>query len=284
MGFDLTGLGQWSEEREFKVDGPRAIAYAAATNDDNPRHTAGELAPPLFAVVPIWEPMQLAVARVTPPDVLMRVVHGEQDIHFHRPLVPGDLIRSRAAPVGVHVRGSGTTVVVKSESRDEAGNLVNEQYFTLFFRGVNEGEGAGEPAPEHKLSAEVKANAPVAEITHPVDPDQTFRYAEASGDHMPIHLDDNVAKAVGLPGIIVHGLCTMAFAARAVIEGVAGGDPTRLRRLAVRFSRPVLPGQAITTRLFNSGSLAGGVRTYGFEVLNAEGQAAVKDGLAEVSG
>jgi hypothetical protein len=46
----------------------------------------------------------------------------------------------------------------------------------------------------------------------------------------------------------------------------------------------VLPGQAITTRLFNSGSLAGGVRTYGFEVLNAEGQAAVKDGLAEVSG
>jgi acyl dehydratase len=284
MGFDLTGLGQWSEEREFKVDGARAIAYAAATNDDNPRHTAGELAPPIFAVVPIWEPMQLAVARVTPPDVLMRVVHGEQDIRFHRPLVPGDLIRSRAAPVGVHVRGSGTTVVVKSESRDEAGDLVNDQYFTLFFRGVNEGEGAGEPAPEHKLSAEVKANAPVAEITQPVDLDQTFRYAEASGDQMPIHLDDNVAKAVGLPGIIVHGLCTMAFAGRAVIEGVAGGDPTRLRRLAVRFSRPVLPGQAITTRLFDSGSLAGGVRTYGFEVLNPEGQAAVKDGLAEVSG
>jgi len=279
MGFDLTGLGQWSEEREFKVEAARAIAYAAATNDDNPRHTGGELAPPLFAVVPIWEAMQLAVARVTPPEVLMRVVHGEQDIRFHRPLVPGDLLRSRAAPVGVHVRGSGTTVVVKSESRHEAGDLVNEQYFTLFFRGVNEGESAGEPAPEHKLSAEVKAGPSVAEITYQVDPDQTFRYADASGDRMPIHLDDNVAKAVGLPGIIVHGLCTMAFAGRAVIEGAGGGDPTRLRRLAVRFSRPVLPGQAVTTRLYEAGP-----GTYAFEVLNPEGQAAVKDGLAEVTG
>ena len=57
MGFDLTGLGQWSEEREFKIEVARAIAYAAATNDDNPRHTGGELVPPLFAVVPIWEAM-----------------------------------------------------------------------------------------------------------------------------------------------------------------------------------------------------------------------------------
>jgi acyl dehydratase len=279
MGFDLTGIGQWSEEREFKVEAARTIAYAAATNDDNPRHVAGELAPPIFAVVPIWEAMQLTVARVTPPEVLMRVVHGEQDMRFHRPIVPGDLLRSRAAPVGVQVRGSGTTVVVKSESRDEGGDLVNEQYFTLFFRGVSEGESGGEAAPEHKLAAEVKANPPVAELTYPLDADQTFRYADASGDRMPIHLDDSVAKAVGLPGIIVHGLCTMAFAGRAVIEGVAGGDPTRLRRLAVRFSRPVLPDRAVTTRIYEAGP-----GSYAFEVLNPEGQAAVKDGLAEVTG
>lgn len=282
MSFDLSGLGEWSAESEFKVEAARAIAYAAATNDMNPRHTSGELAPPVFAVIPIWEPMLSAAARVTSPDVLMRVVHGEQDMRLHRPLVPGDVLRSRAAPVGVQVRGSGTTVLLKSETRDEAARLVNEQLVTLFFRGVSEGDSGGESPPEHKLTAEVKAAGPVAEATYAMDEDQTYRYADASGDRMPIHLDDGVARSVGLPGIIIHGLCTMAFTGRAVIEEVAGGDPTRLRRLAVRFSRPVLPGQTITTRIFNAGG--GDPRRYGFETVNSEGQAVVKDGLAEVAG
>jgi acyl dehydratase len=290
IGFDPTALDQWSEDREFKVEAGRTTAYAAATNDTNPKHTAGELAPPLFAVVPVWEAIGLAVARVTPPEVLMRVVHGGQDIRFHRAIVPGDLLRSRAAPIGIGVRGSGTTVVVSTESRDEAGELVNEQYYTLFFRGVSDGEGGGRTAPEHKLTAEVKARPPIAEAIHPVDADQTFRYADASGDRMPIHLDDSLARAMGLPGIIVHGLCTMAFAGRAVVEEVAGGDSARLRRLAVRFSRPLLPGQTITTRIFDAGPLPGPpgngdpVHAYAFESVNPEGQAAVKDGWAEVAG
>jgi acyl dehydratase len=279
VGFDVAGLGQWSEEREFKVDPARTVAYAAATNDTNPRYTSGELAPPVFAVVPIWEAMGLAVTKVTPPEVIMRVLHGEQDMRFHRPLVPGEVLRSRAAPIGVQVRPSGTSLVVKTESRGEDGQLVVEQWMTSFFRGVSEGEGGGEAAPEHKLTAEVKGAGPVAEVTYALDKDQTFRYAEASGDQMPIHLDDNVARAVGLPGIIIHGLCTMAFCSRAVIEEVAGGDPTRLQRLAVRFSRPVLPGQEITTRIFDAGS-----GRYGFETVNPDGEAVVKDGLAEVSG
>ena len=279
MGFDVAGLGQWSEEREFKVEPGRTVAYAAATNDTNPRHTGGELAPPVFAVVPIWEAMGMAVAKVTPPEVLMRVLHGEQDMVFHRPLVPGEVLRSRAAPIGVRVVPSGTTLVVKTESQGEDGELVNEQWSTTFFRGVSDGEGGGESAPEHKLTAEVKGSGVLSEVTYRTDEDQTFRYAEASGDHMPIHLDENVARAVGLPGIIIHGLCTMAFCSRAVIEEVAGGDPTRLRRLAVRFSRPVLPGQEITTRFYGAGS-----GRYGFETVNPEGEAVVKDGLAEVTG
>jgi acyl dehydratase len=279
VGFNVAGLGQWSEEREFKVEPARTIAYAAATNDANPRHTSGELAPPVFAVVPIWEAMTTAVATVVPPEVLMRVVHGEQDILIHQPIVPGRLLRSRAAPVGIQVRPSGTVVVIKTESRDEQGELVNEQWFSAFFRGVNEGDSGGEAAPDHKLTAEVKGAGVLSEVTYPTDEDQTYRYAEASGDHMPIHLDDNIARSVGLPGIIIHGLCTMAFCSRAVIEELAGGDPTRLRRLAVRFSRPVLPGQTITTRFFDAGS-----GRYGFEAVNPEGEAVVKDGLAEVTG
>jgi Acyl dehydratase len=128
----------------------------------------------------------------------------------------------------------------------------------------------------------VKASPLLAEVVARVDEDQTFRYADASGDRMPIHLDDGVARSVGLPGIIVHGLCTMAFAGRAVVEESCPGDPERLRRLAVRFSRPVLPGQEITTHLYAAGEDQG-VTRFGFEALNPEGQAVVKDGWAEVA-
>jgi acyl dehydratase len=275
--FRADALGRYTEDREFKVEAARTVAYAAATNDTNGRHTAGELAPPVFAIVPVWDAMIAAAALVTPPEAFGQVVHSEQDMRFFRPITPGDVLRVRAAPVLVAVRGVGTTVVVRAETVDPAGRPVNEQYVTLFFRGPFEGESGGEPAPEHKLTAATKAGAPVAEVPLAFDADQTFRYAEASGDPVRIHLDDAVARAMGLPGIIIHGLCTMAFCGRAVIDTVAGGDPTRLGRLAVKFSRPVLPGQEITVRIYP------GDNGYGFEALNAEGQAVVKDGLAELS-
>ena len=279
--FRLDALGRSTEEREFKVEAPRAVAYAAATNDTIERHTRGELAPPVFAIVPVWDVMTAAAGLVTPPEAFGQVVHSEQDMRFFRPIVPGDVLRSRAAPVFVAVRGVGTTVAVRTETVDADGRPVNEQYVTLFFRGPFEGGSGGDPAPEHKLTAAVKATPPVAEVTYAFDADQTFRYAEASGDPVRIHLDDDAARALGLPGIIIHGLCTMAFCGRAVIESVAGGDPTRLARLAVKFSRPVLPGQDITVRIYDAAMEKRG-SAYGFEALNADGQAVVKDGLAEV--
>ncbi|MGH9040920.1 MAG: MaoC/PaaZ C-terminal domain-containing protein [Acidimicrobiia bacterium] len=282
MAFDLNRLESWSGESEFKVEAARAVAYAAATNDANTMHTGGVLAPPVFAVVPVWEAMMGAAMSIVPPEVIMRVVHAAQDVRIHRPLVPGDVLRSRAAPLGVQVRGTGTTLLMKTESRDTSGALVNEQYVTTFFRGVSEGDSDGAAPPEHKLTAELKATPPLAVVAARVDDDQTFRYADASGDHNPIHLDGDVARSVGLPGIIVHGLCTMALAGRVVVEEACAGDPERLRRLAVRFSRPVLPGQEITTRLYAAGSDPG-VSRFGFETLNPEGQAVIKDGWAEVA-
>lgn len=276
--FHVSGLGRSTEEQEFKVEAPRVVAYAAATNDSNERYAAGELAPPVFAVVPVWDVMTAAAGFVTPPEAFGHIVHSAHDMRFFRPIAPGDVLRSRATPVYLAVRGIGTTVAVRTETVDARGAPVNEQFATLFFRGPFEGESGGEPAPEHKLTAATKAAPPVAAMTYRFDDDQTFRYAEASGDPVRIHLDDAAARAVGLPGIIIHGLCTMAFCGRAVTETVAGGDPARLARLAVRFSRPVLPGQEITVRIY-----AAGDGSYGFEALNAEGHAVVKDGLATLS-
>jgi acyl dehydratase len=74
-------------------------------------------------------------------------------------------------------------------------------------------------------------------------PDTTVRYAGASGDFNPIHLDDEFARSVGLPGRILHGLWTMAQVARAQTE--AAGGPERLKRLSVQFRGLGLPNEEI---------------------------------------
>ena len=79
-----------------------------------------------------------------------------------------------------------------------------------------------------------------------VTPDKYLphRYAGASGDFNPIHIDPEFAKAVGLPGNILHGLYSMAQVARAHTDA-AGGDPRALRRLSVQFRGIGMPEQEI---------------------------------------
>ena len=79
-----------------------------------------------------------------------------------------------------------------------------------------------------------------------VTPDKYLphRYAGASGDYNPIHVDPEFAKQVGLPGNILHGLYTMAQVARA--SGEAAGDSTKLKRLSVQFRGMGFPEQEIT--------------------------------------
>ena len=86
---------------------------------------------------------------------------------------------------------------------------------------------------------------PGDEIELTVTPDRyvTVRYAGASGDFNPIHIDEEFARAVGLPGRILHGLWTMAQVARAQTE--AAGGPGHLRRLSVQFRGMGMPEQEV---------------------------------------
>ena len=74
--------------------------------------------------------------------------------------------------------------------------------------------------------------------------EQIAAYAEASGDRNPIHLDDEVARSVGLPGVIAHGMLVMAQLANFVVR--QAGDHRRLRLLRCRFSGMVMPGDTLT--------------------------------------
>jgi acyl dehydratase len=94
---------------------------------------------------------------------------------------------------------------------------------------------------ESKISQQAGARIPEVRIT----PDKylTARYAGASGDFNPIHIDEEFARAVGLPGRILHGLWTMAQVARAETE--AAGGPEHLKRLSVQFRGMGVPEQEI---------------------------------------
>jgi acyl dehydratase len=91
----------------------------------------------------------------------------------------------------------------------------------------------------------VGAEAPSLSVT----PDKyvPHRYAGASGDFNPIHIDPEFAKAVGLPGNILHGLYTMAQVARAAVDA-GGGDPRSLKRLSVQFRGMGRPEQEIVVK------------------------------------
>jgi acyl dehydratase len=205
------------------------------------------------------------------------VLHGEQDFRFQAPIRPGMTLTTRAKPVSLQPRSSGVTVVVLAETLDADGTLLVEQYMTSFVRGGQADAGVGEPPEGHAFDESLRTREPDAEVAQTFDADQTFRYAEASGDPMPIHLDDELARKMGLPGIIVHGLCTMAFTSVAVIEHACREDPTRLKRLAVRFAKPCLPGQTITTRIWSRDD-----GSHAFETTSDDGAVVIKDGLAEV--
>ncbi len=279
--FDADGLGRWTAQDSFEVSRQRIIQYAEATNDPIPGHRAGDIAPPVFGIVPVFPSLVPASLSVAPPELLAKLVHGEQDFRFHRPIKPGDHLVSRAKPVGFEGKPAGTAVVVYAETRDTAGELVNEQWMTAFFRQVDVGSRAGEAAPPHAFDEDLRDLPPAAEVTAHVDEDQTFRYSAASGDPMPIHLDEEMARMAGLPGIVAHGLCTMAFTSWAALAELAGGETDRLRRLAVRFAKPVLPGQDITTRMWRA-SADEDATAYAYET-TAGGEVVVKDGLAVIA-
>ena len=279
--FDDAGLEIWCDEECFEVTRERLAEYAAATNDPIAAHLAGRVAAPIFGIVPVFEAMMMPVIDVVPMDIFGRVVHGEQDFHFHRAIQPGDELVSRAKAVGYASRSNGTTITILIECRTDEGDLVNEQFLTAFFRNIDAGKSAGPAAPAHKFDENLRARDPIAVVPQHVDDDQTFRYAPASGDPVPLHLDEQVAKDAGLPGIIAHGLCTMAFASWAVLTEVAGSDVNRLKRFAVRFAKMVFPGDDLETRIWKVGS-ADGITTYAFETVRGE-DVVLSDGLAEIA-
>jgi len=117
-------------------------------------------------------------------------------------------------------------------------------------------------------------------LTKKVTVEQIRQYAEASGDRNPIHLDETFARSAGLPGVIAHGMLTMAFANQMVTDWL--GDRSRLKRLQGRFAGMVLPGDEVTcTGTVVSKDEQARRVTINLVVTNQRGEKVLNKGVAE---
>lgn len=283
MAMNRSLIGKKYGPVEGVVDAREAMYYALATNDTNEWYIdgarpGGTVAPPLYAISKdlgakgIMEIIADAGLGLN----FAFVVHGEQYFEWHEPLRPGAKMQVTATIKDIIDKGTGDLLEMKVDCTDEKGKLAVSQVVSFFERRPDaprkpKTEDLAEDRSKHLFTATMK-----------VLKGQTYIYAEPSGDHNPIHVDPEFAVKVGLPGIILQGLCTMAFVQKAVIDNAAGGDPTRLKKLKVRFSRNVLPGDTVST----TGWLrqdAGKYRVVGLEARVDRGDVVIRDAWAEVA-
>ncbi|MFL5798664.1 MAG: MaoC/PaaZ C-terminal domain-containing protein [Actinomycetota bacterium] len=252
MAINRERMGAEYPVPDLEVTAERIAAYADATGDQLPAYRwDGAVAPPVFAIVPAWPAVAAVLADESTGIEVGRTVHGEQRMRLHRPIRAGDLLRSVGRLVSVEERGANEVFVIALATTDGDGKPVADQEVVVVSRGTAAGVApaarpAAAPKPARKPAPEPPP--PDLERTVELDPNITFEYSAAAGDDNRIHVDDEFARSVGLPGIIVQGLCLLSISLQPVVE-LAGG-PERIREVAVRFAAPIRPGQAFTTRVW----------------------------------
>ncbi|HZQ59434.1 MAG TPA: MaoC/PaaZ C-terminal domain-containing protein [Acidimicrobiales bacterium] len=258
---------------------PRELVrqYAAATRDPNGRAAAGEAVPPVAVVTQIWEAQQAGFTAVVPDEVRASMtggVHGEHDVVLHRPIVPGEDLRTWVQPWGARRGGKHALLTLRYATYDTADALVAEQWWTTVLLNAT-GEPVGEAAPDHTFPEAARAHH-VGDYRIDADGDMPRRYAEVSSDWSPHHFDSAAARQSGADRPFLHGLCTMALCAQGAVSILAGGDPERVRRVAVRFASPTFIGDELEVHLYRASD-----RVYAFEA-DAGGAAVIRNGLFEL--
>ena len=256
--------------------------YALATNEKNSLYFSTEsgaklVPPPLYPVVFLPGILSQLVDDAEEMNLnILRVVHAEHQMLWRDTLHPGDKIRTTAKIFNMEQRGINEILdLLIHLKRDN--DIVVEMNYRILSRGEKkEGEkkGAADVEVPKKGKVLVKQESVVTA-------DQGLRYAEASGDHNPIHKSDDIARSVGLPRAILHGLCTMALASQVIVDGLLNGNPTRLKSMSVRFSRPVLLNQTLTTEVYEGTIGEHGQRIVHFETRDENGNPVLVLGRAE---
>jgi acyl dehydratase len=272
------------ETRQYSVDGATLAAYAAATGDTRPERISGEQASPAYAFAPLTKLLFEVVDEVAGDVGPTGVVHTHQDFTFHAPIVAGDELTVVASVADLRPGPFGGVVKVYATTSRADGTVLNSQLVTALVVGstcVNTVEDAAYNA----ITPPAVGKPASGSVAIAIDRDHPVRYAAASGDNNPIHLDAAYARTAGFPGPITHGMCTLALASHALEARFPQFATTQ--RLQVEFTRPVFPGDRLTVRWdevpadVSSGDGAG--VTLFYEVLNRKQRTVMRGGLLQLA-
>ncbi|PKN35359.1 MAG: hypothetical protein CVU61_03545 [Deltaproteobacteria bacterium HGW-Deltaproteobacteria-19] len=277
-------------EYETAVHWRDTMNYAAAVGDSNPLYLdderePGVIAPPMFAVALTWPISEHLYDYIEdksfPAAVLQRQVHYREHLEFIRPVVPGDRLRIKGRLAAVTPHPAGTSLVIRYDALDTRGEPVFTEHITGLLRGVTcEGEGRGADAlpPEVACTGE---GVPFWSSRIAIDPLCPFVYDGCTRIHFPIHTSKKFAHRVGLPGIILQGTATLAFAVREITRREPAAEPSKIRAISCRFANMVFPGENIDVQLV--GREEGGKATHlFFRVLTDSGKPALQDGRVTI--
>ncbi len=286
MPVPASHVGREYQPYEQTVDARWMMAYAAGLDDlrdDYLDTEAGIVAHPMFPVAVEWEPiLHQRFEPDFPGELTIEErgygVHSAHDLHIHRPIRPADKLTTQMSIVGVYARKPGAFLISKLTTVDDAGDPVCTTWMQNLFRGV---ALSGEETWSETLPAPPDfKNADAIDDRHeiPVSANQAHVYTECARIHAPIHTDVAVANAVGLPGLILHGTCTLALAVSKVVNEY-NVNPSRVLRIGCRFSGMVPMPSTLTLAVRQSHP-----EGVSFEVDTEQGHAALSQAYVCWSG
>ena len=240
--------------------GTNELQYTTENTKDLPQKVL-----PTFAVIVGGGGVPMAAAGSFNPALM---VHGEQGIKLLGEIPPDGEIESVGEITGIYDKGSAAVLAFASESKNvETGELLLRTSMTLFCRG--EGGFGGDRGPSEKI--EFPETDPDHAVTYKTREDQALTY-RLCGDRNPLHSDPSFAAMGGFDRPILHGLCSYGFTGRALLHSLCGGDASKFKSMNARFSRPVMPGDALTISMWVDG------KTALFRTTNQDGDVVIDQG------
>lgn len=186
-----------------------------------------------------------------------QILHGEEYIEVLRPMpTKGGRFLQRTRTLDFLDKGSGGLLVSESvfvDAADPSSAPFARLIRTSFIRGLGNHGGRKRLEKDPRPSCPSRpSRAPDVVEQEVIDEQQALLY-RLSGDYNPLHADPNIAKSVGFERPILHGLCSLGHATRAVIRATQNGTARQLKSVRCRFTNPVLPGQTLETRMWKEG-------------------------------
>lgn len=200
----------------------------------------------------------------------VKVLHAEQSFEIRKPLDAAAELRGDYAITSVEDKGAdkgALLTVAKTLTDVPSGDVLAVVKQIIFLRGDGGQGGFGYP---EAAPGPLPDREPDVVVELSTLPQQALIY-RLSGDVNPLHASPAVARNAGFDRPILHGLCTMGIATRALIQGVCDGRTEALASQYVRFSKPVFPGETIRTEIFREGD------TLRFRCLSVERNLVVLD-------